>query len=481
DRGNLLGEVTVIRLTIALVQGDFARTLELGRQALAYLSDDQLPLRALTTMSLGSAHTGLGDLEAAGRSFAQSSALYQAAGYIELALVPLRQLARVQLVQGRLNQLDQTTHQALRLSAEWGQRSSLVGYAYLSLGELCYQRNDLAAAARSFAEGLALVDLGGARDILNVINLADGHLGLARVKHAQGDPQGALELIGRMELIVGQLARGMQLRSDAEEVPTSDRQAMPSIARPRPIQAYFDQIAAYRVWLSHGDIGAASEWMQTSGVSLDDDIKPFHEGGLIALARVLLAQGEYGRALALLAQLLDAAEAGGWNGRVIELLALQALALRADDREFEALVALERALRLAAPEGYIRIFVDEGAPIAALLQKAHPSSSVPSYIEKLLAAFPEAQSDRSRRAQNNDTFSLRDRSLERSHALVEPLTARELEVLRLLADGASNGEIAQSLIVGLSTVKKHISNIFGKLDAQSRTQAIARARALKLL
>ena len=209
------------------------------------------------------------------------------------------------------------------------------------------------------------------------------------------------------------------------------------------------------------------------------DITLFQEVGLIALARVLIAQGERERALALLARLLGAAEAGGRMGRVIEMLALQALALHAHGQEAEALVALERALRLAEPEGYIRTFVDEGAPMAALLQQAHASSSVPSYVAKLLAAFPDE--DEGERLEDKwkaaSSQVLNPQSFTPS--LVEPLTARELEVLGLLAAGASNDEIARRLIVSLGTVKKHISNIFGKLDVaepHSGGRACPRAR-----
>jgi LuxR family maltose regulon positive regulatory protein len=478
ERSNLLGEVTVIRVVIALIQGDYLRTLTLGHQALTHLSDEQLPLRALTNMSLGAAYTAQGDLEAAGQSFAQASALYQAAGHVELALAPLRQLCRVQLVRGRLNQLEQTAQQALRLASQWGQRSSLVGYTYLSLGELCYQRNDLVSAERHFAHGLALVDLGGTKDIMNVINLADGHLGLARVKHLQGDPEGALEHIQQIELIVEQLAIRMQPR---------ERQAGSASARPTPLLSYFDLIAAFRVWLwlSQGDIAAASQWMQTSGMRLDGDIALSQEVGFITVARVLIAQGEYERALALLARLLVATEAGGRMGRVIELLTLQALALHAQSREIEALATLERALLLAEPEGYIRAIVDVGPHMAMLLRAAQTRSSVPGYVAKLLAAFPH--DDKLTKWQGDKVQAIPDQTptVSPPHlvipSLVEPLSERELEVLQLLVAGLSNQEIADQLVIALSTVKKHLNNVYTKLAVESRTQATARARELHLV
>jgi LuxR family maltose regulon positive regulatory protein len=479
DRDHLLGEVAVIRVTIALVQGDYPGTLRLAHQALAQLSDDQPLLHALVNMSLGSAYSAHGDLNAASQHFARSSALYQAAGHRAVALAPLRQLARVLMGQGRLNQAEHATQQALRLAAEWGQRSPLVGYTYLSLGELRYERNDLAAAGRSFADGLALVELGGARDILNTGNLVEAHLGLARVRQAQGDEQGALDLISRSEDIWERLARGMQRRVGAASAAPSDRPETPP-APPPLAMLISDQIAGCRVrlWLRQGDIGAASEWTRTWEWNTTGNITLFQEARLNTLARVLIARGGREQALVLLERLLASAEAGGRMGRVIEVLALQALALQAHGQVAKALVSLERALALAEPEGYIRTFVDEGASMAALLRQAHLTTSVPSYVEKLLAAFSETM--------NDECGAMKEElAIHRSsfivQPLVEPLTARELEVLGLLAEGASNDEIARRLIVSLGTVKKHISNIFGKLQVESRTQAAARARALGLL
>jgi LuxR family maltose regulon positive regulatory protein len=147
---------------------------------------------------------------------------------------------------------------------------------------------------------------------------------------------------------------------------------------------------------------------------------------------------------------------------------------------------LEQALRLGEPEGYIRTFVDAGAPVADLLRKARARAIMPSYVEKLLVAFPDddketrRQGDQETGASSDGPISLSP-NLPVSRALVEPLTARELEVLGLLAEGASNDAIARRLIVSLGTVKKHLSNIFGKLEVESRTQAVARAHALGLL
>jgi LuxR family maltose regulon positive regulatory protein len=198
---------------------------------------------------------------------------------------------------------------------------------------------------------------------------------------------------------------------------------------------------------------------------------------LLGLARVLIAQREYQGALALLSRLIETEDARGWTGRVIEPLALQAVALHAQGEASAALVALERALVLAEPEGYIRTFVDEGQQMAALLREALARGIAPAYVEHLLAAFrppdTEIQGD-------GAAGSVPSHRLTAS-MLTEPVTARELEVLRLLAAGASNAEMARDLVVEQSTIKTHLINLYGKLGVHSRTQAVARARALHLL
>jgi LuxR family transcriptional regulator, maltose regulon positive regulatory protein len=214
----------------------------------------------------------------------------------------------------------------------------------------------------------------------------------------------------------------------------------------------------------------------------------------LALTRLHLAQSQHDRggsflgdAQTILAQLLPAAEAHGWTRYLIEGLMLQALVDQGQGNLPAALIALQRALTLAAPEDYVRIFVDEGAPIATLLtQLARGDSPVGAYAAKLLEAFPGG--DQELRSQgDHQPVSARNMghfvssNLPVSQSLVEPLSNRELEILRLIADGHSNQAIADQLIVAVSTVKKHVNNIYGKLDVQSRTQALARARELTLL
>jgi LuxR family maltose regulon positive regulatory protein len=224
------------------------------------------------------------------------------------------------------------------------------------------------------------------------------------------------------------------------------------------------------LWLKCGDLDAAEQWAQEMELTLHDERGFSLEFEHITLARVWMAQGRLAEAQQLLARMLAAASSAGRNGRVITICVLRALAASLQGSTDEALKLLAHALSLGEPEGYVRVFVDEGAPMAALLREARVRGISVDYVTRLLAAFdrdaPPANTAPSRRSSADD---------------IEPLSGRELEVLRLIAEGASNREIAQQLVVSIGTVKKHLNNIFLKLDAHSRTQVIAVARQQNLL
>ena len=188
-------------------------------------------------------------------------------------------------------------------------------------------------------------------------------------------------------------------------------------------------------------------------------------------ARVLIAQGEVGEADRLLIRLREDAEIGGRKGDLIEILALYALSLQNQEDTDQALATLEKALALAEPEGYIRVFVDEGPPMARLLYDAANRGISQQYARRLLSAFPVAEPELA--------DSLRTRVPKPE--FVEPLSERELEILQLIAEGLTNPEIASRLYLSLNTVKVHTRNIYGKLGVHSRTQAVARSQELGLL
>jgi LuxR family maltose regulon positive regulatory protein len=231
-----------------------------------------------------------------------------------------------------------------------------------------------------------------------------------------------------------------------------------------------------RVWVAQGRLGEALGWVREQGLSAHDDLSYLREFEHITLARVLLARYKSDReersvheAMGLLERLLQAAEEGERTGRVIEILVLQALAHEAQGDSPSALVPLKSALALAEPEGYVRVFVDEGRPMAQLLSEAAARGIMPDYTARLLAEFKaeEQEADESR--------------LPPAQPLAEPLSQRELEILQLISQGLSNREIGERLFLALDTVKGHNRRIFSKLLVQRRTEAVAKARSLNIL
>jgi LuxR family maltose regulon positive regulatory protein len=318
----------------------------------------------------------------------------------------------------------------------------MLSLPYVWLGKLYYEWNDLDAATQHVQAGITHI---GPHEQERV--LLEGYATLARIKQAQGDMAGALEVLDQAEQVV---------RSPHAHQPT-------------------DLVASYRVqlWLARGDVAAPADWVRERGLGIDDELSYRREVEHIVLARVLLAQTRFDEALRLLARLLEAAEAGGRWARVIEILALQALGHQARGEDARALDVLSRALVRAEPEGYVRLFVDEGAPMAALLHRAASAGVSPVYVGKLLHALSPPAEGLVSRAEAATSQAVQP--------LPAPLTERELEVLELLASGRSNREIAGQLFLSLDTVKKHVSHIFDKLDVASRTQAVASARELGLI
>jgi LuxR family maltose regulon positive regulatory protein len=245
-----------------------------------------------------------------------------------------------------------------------------------------------------------------------------------------------------------------------------------------------------RLWLAQRNLEAAKRWAEERGLTGDighDELGAqvaklsmpiFRVMEYLTLAEVYLAQGRPGHALQVLEPLLQATETAGWTGFVLRSLVFKALALQAQGETPKAIRALERALLLAEPGGFVRVFVDEGQPMVRLLRQAARRDIATGYVARLLAALEDETRHHRPRAQEAGSSSVIPGGLL---SLVEPLSEREMEVLRLIAAGLSNREIADTLVIALSTVKTHVNNIYRKLDVSKRTQAVARARDLNLL
>jgi ATP/maltotriose-dependent transcriptional regulator MalT len=315
----------------------------------------------------------------------------------------------------------------------------------VGLADIAYQRDELDLALRHATEGIALC-----RQFVYTMPLADGLATLAMIRHATGDPAGALAAITEAE----QAAPGL-----------------PGLLNPVPAQRA-------RLLLAQGDLSAAARFTEARALNADDEPDYPSEPGYLALARVLLAQDRPDRALALLDRLHATAVAQDRAGSLIETGALRALALAATGDKAGAVTALAGTLMLAGPQGYVRVFADEGPPMAALLgrlvaaQRAGQAvAGVPlGYLARLQRAFGGAHPAP---GPGRDTAAV--------PGIVDPLTGRELEVLEMLAAGRSNQAIAGELVVTLDTVKKHVGHVLGKLGAANWTEAVARARELSLL
>jgi LuxR family maltose regulon positive regulatory protein len=451
EGATLLGHVAAIRAYAAALGGDAPHTIELAQQALALLPEDEGVVRSVVAFTLGGTYLLGGDVAAAGEAFAKASRMGRAAGNMNLAISALCHQARVQIEQGRLRRAAETYRQAL----EWatGPKGELLPVAaqyYSGRAELLYEWNDLEGAAQALEKGIELAKQWG-----NVEALAADYGGLAQVYQAQGDPGRATDMVRRAEQVI------------------SEHTVSPLV--PATVAAYWPNL-----WLAQKDLAAAENWVRERGLDADDEPAYRFEFEYLTLARVLVAVRRPGEASELLERLLGAAQAGGRTGRTIEIRALQALALQAQGATALALEVLERALALAEPEGYVRSFVDRGEAMKELLSAlgAQRPPAATGYVRALLAAF-----DRETGVQTADSSLVPGPAAPATgqfEGLIEPLSPRELEVLRLVAAGLTNREIADRLVIAVSTVKSHTNSIYGKLDVSNRTQAVARARTLEL-
>ncbi len=453
NQAEIRGRIAAIRASIAVTRGDLPRTIALSRLALEYLPKENIS-RAYAAWYLGRAYWLSGDMSAASIALAEASHVSWEVDHLYTVFMVAHDLAHVQKLQGHLHQADSTYRQALQQALERGGHQPAVGPAYVGRGNLQYEWNHLDAATSLLQEGIQLCEqTGNGRAILQA------HITLAFIKQAQGDADGASAIM---------------------------RQTVQITERQRLSQHRNAQVEASQAWLSlmQGDEATVLRWLQHCGLSLEQKLTHLREREYLTLVRVLIMQRRLDEAMKWLESLLQLAEAQGRMGSVIELLMLQAEALQASGEVKQALERLTQVISLAEPEGYIRLFVDEGVPMAHLLiqmrnrqhagQRSTRDRFPLDYIKKLLAAFGTTSSQSVPQPPELTPVSV-------SHTLVEPLSERELEVLRLIVAGCSNQEIADRLVIALSTVKWYINAIYGKLQVESRTKAIARARELHIV
>ncbi|MCC7163028.1 MAG: helix-turn-helix transcriptional regulator [Anaerolineae bacterium] len=449
DFERLSGSVAMYHAGIALAKNDAANTIKYARQVLELAREDDSFLRGAASGLLGLAFWTGGDLETAYRLFADGMSWLHKSGFISDVIGGSVVLSDLRVAQGRLREAMSIYERGLELATQEGP-PALRGAAdmHVGLSELYRERNELDLAAQHLLKSKELGELNGMPK-----NPYRRRVVMARIKETLGDTEGALVLLDQAErLYVGDFA--------------------PDV---RPVSAL-----RARVWVAAKRLDQALTWARERGLSVDDELGYLREFEHITLARILLSlyqnagpEKSLRDAIGLMERLAKAAKEGGRMGSLIEILALQALARQMQNDIPAALASLERALTLAGPEGYVRMFLDEGPPMARLLGEIAARGVLPEYTARLLSEFQGTQPTRAGESPLVTTHA--------TQPLPEPLSERELQILRLFKTDLSGPEIAEQLVIALSTVRSHTKNIYSKLSVNNRRAAVQRAVELGLI
>ncbi len=445
----LPSSVAMYHAAIALAQGDVVNAMKHARIVLELADqDDDFPRGAASSL-LGLAAWTSGDLETAYQMFSNGMAHLQRVEFISDVIGGSVTLADIRIAQGRLREAMSIYERGLQLATKQG-APALRGAADMHVGmsELYYERNEVNTAEQHLLKSKELGELNGLPK-----NPYRWRVAMARILEAQGDLEGALDLLDEAEILyMGDFS--------------------PNV---RPIPAL-----KARVWVQQGELEKALAWAREKKLSIEEKPNYLREFELITFARTLLSQCQSDHsismlhdAIGLLERLLKAAEEGGRIGSLVEILVLQALAHQMHEDIPAALPSLERALKLAEPEGYMRIFLAEGSSMAELIHEIAKRGFLPNYTAKLLSAC-EAE----RKEIGEGTLPS---AAPASSSLIEPLSQRELDILRLFKTELSGPEIAQELVIALSTVRTHTKSIYSKLNVNSRRGAVKRAIELGLI
>ncbi len=436
DVNSMIGTISAGRASCADIQGNISDTARLARQALDLLPDtDPLSqsMRSVATGDYAKTKFLSGELEHARQIYDQALEIGRAANNIEMIINTNAEICDILLQQGRLRQAENLLKETLSMAVRPdGQKLPLSASMYSDLSMVYYEWNQLEQA-----EQLAEQCLGISKQWGNFNQQAIANILLGRVEHAKGNLEKARNLMNTAE----QILRDHRLW---------------------PWTTYWIEAALNQFWLLAGSLDRVSNQLKTQSIDLDGEITFLHELSYVTLLRLLLATGEADIALGLVQRMLPAPEQGKRTGRVIELLILQSLAFLEKKDLNKSIDSVTQAVALAQPERYIRLFLDAGEGVRKLLYLVKSNPDVAGYANELLDAFGGS----SRHEPDQDQL------------LVEPLSEREIEVLDLIKAGLSNQEIGSKLFISMGTVKRHISNIYSKLDVKSRTQALARGKEL---
>ncbi len=458
DQSYLEGQIAAIRAYMYIYQGNLQRGFAYAQQALELMPQEDNFQKSIVTWIAGFGQFFNTDITVAQQAFSETLAISQAIGNDLIASLSAFVTGYVYALQGHLRRARAYFEQYLPIApsatgvdaASGAQLSPSVCLLYQGLGEVLREMNELGTAEHMLMQSVNLAQQWG-----NVEVLVDTYTVLARIRQAQGDSEGTAQAL---------------------------QQAMALVHADKLSALTVRQIEAHRarIWIAQQHLDLASNWAEKWAHSYAD--MPLIEGNISlfvrwieysALARLWLAQHKYDQMLPLIAPFLQTVEDIGWKGIAIEFLSLKTLALSGQGKVAPAIQSIHRALTLAEPEGYVRVFVDMGESMGVLLQNAAAQNITPAYIhETLLPAFRISSFPQEKTAAVE---------VSQTEELVEPLSDREFEVLHLIAEGLTNREIAARLFIALSTVKSHINNIYGKLEVSNRVQAVTKAKTLHLV
>ncbi len=441
---SLPGMIAFARAYQAGALGNRADTVKYAQQALDLLPENEYLYRGSAAVLLAFAHWSSGELESAHRSIVDGLSSMQKSGDSSAAISALYIQADIRRAQGHLRQAHRIGQQALKVAADHGQPVPQgTADVYTVLSELHHERNKLDIAAQHLVKGQDL----GEHAALQAARHR-WYMSMARIKEAQGDLEGALDLLDEAQRVYF-------------ENPAPDVRPIPAIKA--------------RLWVKQGRLSDALAWVREANLSTADVLSYLREFEHITLARVLISRYRTDQAkqaihdaAGLLERLGQVAKSGGRLRSVIEILILQALVHQAQGDIPAALKPLQQALKLAEPEGFVRLFVDEGVSMAHLLHEAISQQISPEYARRLLDDLPALPSEQIIQSKAQPP-------------LIDPLSKRELEILHHIAQGLTNQDIADQLYLSLYTVKAHARNIYGKLGVSNRTQAVTRSRELGIL
>lgn len=435
----LAGSIAMYRAAIALASGDVTKTMKYAQQMLELIPEDDHLRRGAAAGFMGLSYWTIGDLDAAHQSYMECMARLQKIGYISDIIGCLITLADIQIAQGHLRDAMSTYERGLQLAIQGATVARGVADMHVGISTVHRERNDLGAATQHLLRSKELGEFAGLPQ-----NQYRWCVAMARLREAEGDFGGALDLL-----------------DEAERLYASD--FSPNV---RPIPAL-----KALLWIVQGRVDEALGWVHEQNLSVEDDLSYLREFEHITLARLLLTRYKSDptddsqlELMGLLDRLLQAAKQGQRTGSIIEILVLQALFHQTRGDITDALAVLQEALILAEPEDYVRMFIDEGSSMVVLLEEAAKSAITPNYVRQLLRSYGTAVG-----------------SKVVNQALIDPLSERELEVLRLLGTELDGPDIARQLIVSLNTVRTHTKNIYTKLGVNNRRAAIRRAEELDLL